>query len=405
MKSLGIGNEDGARRTSSAADASSPTVQVQVSPAYDMLYSFDALISGAGHNTRWREWVRTTGDALTVARQRTVQRYSVASAFVSLIPTLGESHALEHLPARLAAMPLPDFLRVAVTMGFVAPDTPLDAATLVALSGDSPRARAFVARYLRLTPRQRSSVLHLLADPTTVQRELAETLAWFAAGPFAALELQLGEERARAGERLRDLVAAQPTGWAAWLVQRSLLMPAETFAGFSPVVLAPAAFICQGRATYYHEVQHALFDGTDYEPFILALSANAVLAPAPLHALGRRSRSGADALGVPAPEERYATLFAALADPSRLRLVRLLAARPHYGQELAAALGMSAATVSHHIAMLMKAHLVTIERQAHRTYYVLHTDDLSALLREGERYTLSQPEAPADAQPTSRGQE
>jgi DNA-binding transcriptional ArsR family regulator len=284
-----------------------------------------------------------------------------------------------------------DFLRVAVTVDYTAPETPLAAADLLALSGNRARTRLFVERYLRLSPRHRSNVFHILDDPLRAQRELSETLEWYAEGPFAALEPHLRNERERAGERLREIVAAHAGEWPRWLAQRELLPLHVRLTGFSPVVLAPVAFLRHGRGTYYHEIQHPLFDNTEYEPLILSLASDAVLAPDPLRRRGRGARgrdTGEDVLAMLPSEQRVAAIFAALADPSRLRLVRLLAERPHYGQELATALGMSAATVSHHTSVLMKANLVTIERQAHRTYYVLGREQLMVQLHEGERFAL-----------------
>lgn len=382
-----------------------PSVRVDVSPAYDLLFSLSALVHTPGH-TKEQEWVRTTRDGLTVARQRTMQRYTLATAYEALIPTLPEPHTVDAFLAGLAAMPVADFLRVAVTVDFAAPDTPLDAADLLALCGDRPRARAFVERYLRLSPRVRANVLHLLADPFTARRELVETLTWFAEGPFAALEPRLQTEREQAGERLREIVAARPDAWPEELARRGLLARTESLAGFSPVVLAPAPFLGSGRSTYYSEIAHTLFDGLDYEPFILAIAPEAVLGPEPLAQRGRRFRAASGGPTALAPEDRYATLFGALADPSRLRLVRLLAERPQYGQELAAALGMSAPTISHHIGALMRAGLVAIERQSHRTYYVLDTALLLDLLTEGGRFatgTDASGDAPLEGRAQAKG--
>jgi hypothetical protein len=56
--------------------------------------------------------------------------------------------------------------------------------------------------------------------------------------------------------------------------------------------------------------------------------------------IGRQRRAVTTLAGDPA--RRCSATFAALADPSRLRLVRLLAERPRYGQELAQELDLLA---------------------------------------------------------------
>ena len=53
----------------------------------------------------------------------------------------------------------------------------------------------------------------------------------------------------------------------------------------------------------------------------------------------------------------------ALSDPTRIRILGLLAERPMYGQELAKVLDVKPPTVSHHIALLVNAGLVQVRRE------------------------------------------
>lgn len=57
-----------------------------------------------------------------------------------------------------------------------------------------------------------------------------------------------------------------------------------------------------------------------------------------------------------------AGLFAALADPTRLRVVELLGERPHRAGELAGAIGISAPAMSRHLRVLLQAGIVADER-------------------------------------------
>jgi DNA-binding transcriptional ArsR family regulator len=144
-----------------------------------------------------------------------------------------------------------------------------------------------------------------------------------------------------------------------------------------------------------------LIDGRDYEPFIAIVGARQALGLAP------RRHGAALAEGVERftdPATRWATLYAALADPSRLQIMRLLSERPHYGQELAAALGMSGATISHHLGALSRAGVLGVERQAHRTYFVLDQPTLRALLRQGEQFALGEPTRPAETSAETAGE-
>lgn len=55
-------------------------------------------------------------------------------------------------------------------------------------------------------------------------------------------------------------------------------------------------------------------------------------------------------------------IFAALADPNRLRVVELLGERPHRAGELAARVGISAPVMSRHLRQLLQAGLITDAR-------------------------------------------
>jgi DNA-binding transcriptional ArsR family regulator len=60
--------------------------------------------------------------------------------------------------------------------------------------------------------------------------------------------------------------------------------------------------------------------------------------------------------------EKVDGLFAALADPTRRKVVELLGARPHRPSELAQQLGTSAPVMSRHLRILLRAGLVDDER-------------------------------------------
>ena len=68
--------------------------------------------------------------------------------------------------------------------------------------------------------------------------------------------------------------------------------------------------------------------------------------------------------------------FKALADANRLRLVGLLAHRPHSVEELATVLELRPSTVSHHLSKLLAARLVRGEAQGHYHVYSLDLESL-----------------------------
>src|SRR5262245_2289205 len=71
-------------------------------------------------------------------------------------------------------------------------------------------------------------------------------------------------------------------------------------------------------------------------------------------------------------------VFRALADSTRLRLLAAMVDRPRCGQDLAAEVGVSTPTVSHHLKVLSQAQLLTESRQPPYVFYQL---DLQALQR------------------------
>src|SRR5205085_6555107 len=69
----------------------------------------------------------------------------------------------------------------------------------------------------------------------------------------------------------------------------------------------------------------------------------------------------------------------ALADPTRIRILGLLAERPMYGQELAKTLDVTAPTISHHLSPLVMAGLVQVRRENNYHYYELSSEGLAHL--------------------------
>ena len=80
-------------------------------------------------------------------------------------------------------------------------------------------------------------------------------------------------------------------------------------------------------------------------------------------------------------DEPLLTFFKSLADANRLRIVGLLAHRTHTVEELAEVLGLRPSTVSHHLAKLAAAGLVSASVQGHYHHYALDTAALEARAR------------------------
>jgi hypothetical protein len=84
--------------------------------------------------------------------------------------------------------------------------------------------------------------------------------------------------------------------------------------------------------------------------------------------------------------ERLVEVFKALGDPSRLRILGLVAERPRSGKELVDLLSVGAPTVSHHMAKLVDAGLVSVTKDGQSRFYALDEAALSALTRVVARH-------------------
>jgi biotin operon repressor len=77
--------------------------------------------------------------------------------------------------------------------------------------------------------------------------------------------------------------------------------------------------------------------------------------------------------------ERLSLLFKALADPTRLQILGLLASRPRAGHELAEETGLTPPTISHHVRRLLDAGLIDCQSEAQSRIYALRIDPLRDL--------------------------
>jgi ArsR family transcriptional regulator, arsenate/arsenite/antimonite-responsive transcriptional repressor len=84
----------------------------------------------------------------------------------------------------------------------------------------------------------------------------------------------------------------------------------------------------------------------------------------------------------PSDAELLARLFKAVADPTRLRLLSLVTARPDKEAcvcELIEPVGLSQGTVSHHLKVLVDAGILTRDQRGKWAYYAVVEERLDAL--------------------------
>ncbi|MDP4144464.1 MAG: metalloregulator ArsR/SmtB family transcription factor [Bacillota bacterium] len=74
--------------------------------------------------------------------------------------------------------------------------------------------------------------------------------------------------------------------------------------------------------------------------------------------------------------EKLSYFFKSLSDPNRIEIIKLLAERPWFGQELAEKLNITPATISYHMGFLQQIGAVTFKRADNRSYYSLNITKL-----------------------------
>lgn len=77
-----------------------------------------------------------------------------------------------------------------------------------------------------------------------------------------------------------------------------------------------------------------------------------------------------------------------LSDPSKFEILRFINEKQAYGQEIAAELNLTTATISHHMSALMVLGLINLEKVDNRVYYQMNKEAVGVLLEEAKRALL-----------------
>ena len=75
-----------------------------------------------------------------------------------------------------------------------------------------------------------------------------------------------------------------------------------------------------------------------------------------------------------------------IAEPTRLKIMRLLCEKKHCSRSLALTLGISESAVSQHMTVLRQAGLVHGKRHGHHIHYLIEEDPLHAIIGELESW-------------------
>lgn len=107
------------------------------------------------------------------------------------------------------------------------------------------------------------------------------------------------------------------------------------------------------------------------------------IAPNMPHDLTLATLSGSDHMLEPSQAERVAELFKALADPTRVRMIGLLAHYELCVGDLATLMGMSQPATSHQLRILRTMRIVRARREGKCVFYQLDDDHIHHILLDG----------------------
>lgn len=335
--------------------ASSFAVEWDVRPAFDFLISLSGD-TGTGEDlpAADRAWLKDGIASLSKAARATLNQEAMRDVMVhgaSFLVERREIRTAAQVAAAVAASPPAELFSTIVGH---APDT--DHAELQrALAGDRDAATAIRARLHG--PKTKALAL-ILADPAAAHEQLAGVLgAWAVA--FAQIEPRVTSILERDVE-LREGDRSSLSGVE--LVEKTTggirVVPDPTI---ERVILAPS---------YFARPFNYLFAGTGWRFDGYPVSDDAL---------------DVDPLAPPASVLR---LHRALGDATRLRILKALAEKDLYGAELAAQLDISKPTVTHHMAQLRAAGLVTAVQAGSAVYYSLRRERVQDALTDLTRFLV-----------------
>ena len=324
-------------------------VEWHVRPAFDFLF---ALSGDSGSTddlpTADREWLAAALKSQPAASQAFFDNDHRRGSLVHLAGFLVDrpdvQRAADVVPAMRAAGPGPVFGNL-----FYDPagdPTEFDRA----LAGDAEARTAMVARIQHGKGKKGNWVTEILADPVGQLAVVLDVLtAW--AETFAAVEDRVGSII----QRDYDLRAAD----------RATLGPVELVEGTTNGI----------RVESDPTVQRVVL-----APSYFARPFNYLLGGGGWRLVGYPVADDALELDPLSPPSAVLRLHRALGDATRLRILKLLADRDLYGTELAEQLDISKPTVSHHMAQLRAAGLVTAVQAGSATYYSLRRERIHEAL-------------------------
>jgi DNA-binding transcriptional ArsR family regulator len=275
------------------------------------------------------------------------QRSSLHGSIISLVWLCPEPRTVPHFLEWLLSIPANEFAEVLLDQDGLGSDWSEALAAALAAPGSEKRLKAVLTRF---DEEHRPTVEQVVTGPGDVRTEIVGALrTWYDAVFTAELPRirPLLEREAAAMERSR---AELPREQFLQEVMHGVQWQRPT--GLKRMVFGPSYF--SRPAVFY-----AFWKGT--LTFVPPVDDT-------------RLEPAAQAVTPEQPSAELLHFFEALGDPTRLRILRLLAEREMYLTELADALQLTKATVKHHMVKLRAAGLATLNDREKMTYYTLRRD-------------------------------
>ena len=337
------------------AGGSSFVVEWDVRPVFDFMFSLSPE-AGSSEDlpAEDRRWLKAAKAALPPeirAESKALAHTELAIHVASFAVGHPEARTVADFLVALESAPLLDLMLAIV--GDFGVGSNGEAIARAAVSGDRAALTALAAD----VSDHDGGLLDLMTDPDrTRERILAVLKAW--AVPFAEIEDRMAaigrrdfEMRGvdRATMSSPDLIE-RTTGGVRWLPTT----------GVRRVILGPS---------YFSRPYNFLLGGDGWRFFGYPVADEALDLGDPL-----------------APPSSVLRLHRALGDPTRMRILKLLADRDLYATEIAQQLELSKPTIKHHLVLLRAAGLVTITESGAVVYYSLRRDRLDDASIELKRF-------------------
>lgn len=354
------------------AEIKEPIVDIIVSPVYDVLMALSLISEPEKCENTQQELLEKIRSGLRPRLKDNVDKYFDGRSYpgMGLLSLVGEEYTRDvpTILQTLARMPRAELATALLSFGKIYRGNLRVQRQIEELLADRQLMIEHIEHNMTVVPEKIESLADLVINTEKARDDLAELIEhfWYVVMP------PMVEKRAEMQQQIAEQTKAKlnelgPTRMVQAMT--NLSQPNDRDA-YERVILAPTSF-GGGQIT--------ATDNKDETCLIVAYGAEH-------HALKAPEAE---------PEESEvldaATLskfYNSLSDENRLKIVRALVERPHYGQELAKMLGVTNATVFHHLSILEKQSLVHLERIEHRVYYVLDSERLGRLLAHGSEFLL-----------------